>query len=52
MLFLQVGTELVEALRQCDGHRLQCLLMVRDDFWLASETQQRNEIDARQTAGA
>lgn len=28
-------TELVRALRQCDGGRVQCLLMVRDDFWLA-----------------
>ncbi len=27
--------ELVLALRQCDGARIQCLLMVRDDFWLA-----------------
>ncbi|MEK6262541.1 MAG: SUMF1/EgtB/PvdO family nonheme iron enzyme [Planctomycetota bacterium] len=27
--------ELVQALRQCDGERLQCLIMVRDDFWLA-----------------
>lgn len=27
--------ELVEALRQCDGHHVQCLVMVRDDFWLA-----------------
>ncbi len=27
--------ELVQALRQCDGARLQCLLLVRDDFWLA-----------------
>jgi hypothetical protein len=26
---------LVEALRHCDGARLQCLLLVRDDFWLA-----------------
>jgi serine/threonine protein kinase/formylglycine-generating enzyme required for sulfatase activity len=26
---------LVQALRQCDGPRLQCLLLVRDDFWLA-----------------
>ncbi len=23
------------ALRQCDGEHLQCLLLVRDDFWLA-----------------
>ena len=29
------GTELVQALRQCDGGRLQCILMVRDDFWMA-----------------
>ena len=27
-------TELVEAIRQCDGGRVQCLVMVRDDFWL------------------
>ncbi len=27
--------DLVQALRQCDGSRLQCLLMVRDEFWLA-----------------
>ena len=26
---------LVEALRQCDGTRLQCLILVRDDFWMA-----------------
>ncbi|HEV3256447.1 MAG TPA: serine/threonine-protein kinase, partial [Gemmataceae bacterium] len=29
------NTELVQALRQCDGGRLQCVVMVRDDFWLA-----------------
>jgi hypothetical protein len=28
-------TELARALRQCDGERLQCLVLVRDDFWLA-----------------
>lgn len=27
--------QLIDALRQCDGVRLQCLLLVRDDFWLA-----------------
>jgi len=27
--------ELVAALRQCDGRRVQALLLVRDDFWLA-----------------
>jgi hypothetical protein len=26
---------LVQALRQCNGVRLQCVIMVRDDFWLA-----------------
>lgn len=29
------NTELVQALRQCNGSRLQCIVMVRDDFWLA-----------------
>ncbi len=29
------STELVHALRQCDGGNVQCLLMVRDDFWMA-----------------
>jgi serine/threonine protein kinase/formylglycine-generating enzyme required for sulfatase activity len=29
------NTELVQALRQCDGGRLQTIVMVRDDFWLA-----------------
>ncbi|WP_422927598.1 protein kinase domain-containing protein [Singulisphaera sp. PoT] len=28
--------ELTRALRQCDGGRLQALIMVRDDFWMAS----------------
>tara|TARA_R110002049_G_scaffold2750_2_gene21495 strand:- start:291068 stop:295375 length:4308 start_codon:yes stop_codon:yes gene_type:complete len=27
--------ELATALRQCDGHHVQCLLLIRDDFWLA-----------------
>jgi serine/threonine protein kinase/formylglycine-generating enzyme required for sulfatase activity len=27
--------ELVQALRQCDGARVQCIVMVRDDFWMA-----------------
>jgi formylglycine-generating enzyme required for sulfatase activity len=26
---------LVQALRQCDGGGLQCIVLVRDDFWLA-----------------
>jgi serine/threonine protein kinase len=29
------NTELVQALRQCDGGRVQCVVMVRDDFWLS-----------------
>jgi serine/threonine protein kinase/formylglycine-generating enzyme required for sulfatase activity len=28
--------QLAVALRQCDGRRLQALLLVRDDFWLAT----------------
>ena len=30
------NTELVAALRQCDGEHLQAVVMVRDDFWLAA----------------
>jgi serine/threonine protein kinase/formylglycine-generating enzyme required for sulfatase activity len=30
------GTELVQAVRQCDGGRVQCLVLVRDDFWMAT----------------
>ncbi len=28
-------TELAQALRQCDGDHVQCVLMVRDDFWVS-----------------
>lgn len=28
-------SELVRALRQCDGGHVQCVVVVRDDFWLA-----------------
>ncbi len=28
-------TDLVQALRQCDGGNVQCIVMVRDDFWMA-----------------
>jgi formylglycine-generating enzyme required for sulfatase activity len=31
----EAASELVQALRQCEGGRVQCVLMVRDDFWLA-----------------
>ena len=30
------NTELVQALRQCNGGRVQCVVMVRDDFWMAA----------------
>ncbi len=30
------ATELVYALRQCDGGHVQCIVMVRDDFWMAA----------------
>jgi serine/threonine protein kinase/formylglycine-generating enzyme required for sulfatase activity len=30
------NTELVAALRHCDGEHLQAIVMVRDDFWLAA----------------
>ncbi|MCA9009232.1 MAG: SUMF1/EgtB/PvdO family nonheme iron enzyme [Planctomycetaceae bacterium] len=29
------GEEMVLALRQCDGEHLQCVIGVRDDFWMA-----------------
>jgi serine/threonine protein kinase len=30
------NTDLVQALRQCDGCRVQCLVLVRDDFWMSA----------------
>ncbi len=30
------NTQLVAALRQCDGEHLQAVVMVRDDFWMAA----------------
>ena len=30
------NTELVDALRQCDGEHVQAVVMVRDDFWMAA----------------
>lgn len=30
----QSQRELIEALRQCDGDRVACILLIRDDFWL------------------
>jgi serine/threonine protein kinase/formylglycine-generating enzyme required for sulfatase activity len=33
---VQDRTELIKALRQCDGERVQCIIMVRDDFGMAA----------------
>lgn len=33
--FERNSNSLMSTLRQCDGQHVQCLLMVRDDFWLA-----------------
>ncbi|HLN26436.1 MAG TPA: SUMF1/EgtB/PvdO family nonheme iron enzyme [Gemmataceae bacterium] len=41
---------LVQALRQCDGGRVQCVLMVRDDFWLAISRFMR-ELEVRLVEG-
>ena len=30
------NTELVAALRHCDGEHVQAVVMVRDDFWMAA----------------
>jgi serine/threonine protein kinase/formylglycine-generating enzyme required for sulfatase activity len=30
------SNQLIDALRQCDGRHLQCIVMVRDDFWMAA----------------
>ncbi|QEH34654.1 Serine/threonine-protein kinase PknB [Aquisphaera giovannonii] len=30
------GPALVQAMRQCDGERVCCIAMVRDDFWMAA----------------
>ena len=40
------NTELVAALRHCDGEHLQAIVLVRDDFWLAASRFMRDlEID-------
>ena len=40
------NTELVAALRQCDGEHVQAIVLVRDDFWLAASRFMRDlEID-------
>ena len=42
--------QLVQALRQCDGQNLTCLLLVRDDFWM-SATQFMSQLDLRVQEG-
>ena len=53
-LFARQGrenTELVAALRQCDGEHLQAIVLVRDDFWLAASRFMRElEIDLEPNA--
>ena len=44
------NTELVAALRQCDGKHVQALVLVRDDFWLAASRFLR-ELDIRLLEG-
>ena len=46
-------SEMSLALRHCDGHSIQCLLLVRDDFWLAlSRFMALLEIPVRQNHNA
>ena len=44
------GTELVEVLRQCDGTRVQAVVIVRDDFWM-SVTSFLRELDVHLADG-
>lgn len=45
--------DLTAALRQCDGRRVTCLLLIRDDFWMStSEFMKRLEIPIREGANA
>ena len=46
----ETNTELVQALRQCDGGRVQCIVMVRDDFWMAV-TRFMRELEVRLVEG-
>ncbi len=46
----QFNTELTKALRHCNGSRLQCLLMVRDEFWMPA-TRFMEEVESRLLLG-
>ena len=41
---------MVQALRQCDGGQVQCIVMVRDDFWMAV-TRFMRELEIRLVEG-
>jgi hypothetical protein len=47
----QPGAELVAALRQCDGVRVQAIVMVRDDFWMAA-TRFMRDLEVRLVEGS
>ena len=44
------GEELFAALRQCDGERVQAVVLVRDDFWLAA-SRFMQEVEVRLVEG-
>ena len=44
------NTELVAALRHCDGEHVQAVVMVRDDFWMAA-TRFMRELEIRMVDG-
>ncbi len=44
------NSQLVRALRQCDGANVQCLVLVRDDFWM-STTRFMQTLEIRQVEG-
>jgi len=44
------GQQLLDALLQCDGSRLQAIVMVRDDFWMAT-TRFFRDLDVRLVDG-
>ena len=43
-------TELVQALRHCDGQRIQAMVLVRDDFWMMA-TRFLRELEVRLVEG-
>src|SRR5207249_2629363 len=44
------NSELVAALRQCDGEHVQAVVMIRDDFWMAA-TRFLRELEIRLLEG-